>query len=424
MRLCDSYGDSISSVCYYPALLRLISTGSNWAERFPKENDMKSNSSRRNFLAAGLALPVAGLSASRMAAAPALPALEPQPDAGNSLNYRILGKTGLKVTTVGYGCMITSDPSVISRAVDMGINYFDTSRWYQKGNNERMVGAALGNRRKNVFLSTKVDATSKKGALDELEMSLKELATDHLDIWYLHGKDKPEAISDELIEAQEIARQQGKTRFIGLTTHNPEAILERVLQCGKMEVVISTYNFTMGGARDKAFEAMNKAGIGLVAMKVMAGGTRGKEPRPEMKRPGAHSAALKWVIKTPFFATTVPSMTDMDQLDQNFRAMADTFNDGDAKTLTAWLQKISPSYCRMCYQCDGICPQGIPVAEVLRYLTYAEGYGQFALGREKFLNLPADVRAVRCGDCSSCAVRCPNGVQVSRELSRAQELLA
>ena len=77
---------------------------------------------------------------------------EPPPRAGSAapaIEYRVLGKTGLKVTTVGFGCMITSDGSVIERAADMGITYFDTARVYQNGNNERMVGAALKNRRKN-----------------------------------------------------------------------------------------------------------------------------------------------------------------------------------------------------------------------------------------------------------------------------------
>jgi diketogulonate reductase-like aldo/keto reductase len=75
-------------------------------------------------------------------------ALRPAPDDKIRLDYRKLGKTGLKVTTVGFGCMITSDGSVIERAADMGINYFDTARVYQSGNCERMVGAALKTRRK------------------------------------------------------------------------------------------------------------------------------------------------------------------------------------------------------------------------------------------------------------------------------------
>ena len=242
---------------------------------------MSADFSRRNFLAAGLALPAANT----RSAAPG--SLAEPPASPAAVRYRTLGKTGLKVTEVGFGCMITSDPSVISRAVDMGINYFDTSRGYQKGNNEPMVGAGLGDKRKKIILSSKVDAETKQGALDELETSLKALKTDFLDIWYLHGKSAPAALKDELIEAQEIARKQGKVRFIGTSTHRLPNIADAVIQGGKLEVVLATYNFTMDAAMEAAIEKLHKAGVGVVAMKVMAGGTRGRKPRPEMQREGA-----------------------------------------------------------------------------------------------------------------------------------------
>ena len=380
---------------------------------------MKPDSSRRDFLAAGLALPAAGLTVNRSS----LPSFAPAEEAG-PLRYRVLGKTGLKVTSVGYGCMITSDASVISRAVDLGINYFDSSRWYQKGNNERMVGAALGAKRKNVVLSTKVDAKTKQGALDELDMSLKELATDVIDIWYLHGKDKPDAISDELMEAQAIARQQGKVRFVGVSTHQVAAVAEKIKATGKMDVVLSAYNFTMAPEATAAIESLASAGIGVVAMKVMAGGLRGRNPKPQMQRPGAMQSALKWVLKNSSISTTVPSMTDMDQLDQNLKVMTQNFSADDEKTLAAHLEQIKPWFCRMCGSCNGVCPKGLPVSDMVRYTMYADRYGQFALGRERFLELPQELREVRCGDCDSCAVRCPNGVRVSERPIRAQELFA
>src|SRR5689334_16122245 len=115
---------------------------------------MKLQTSRRNFLSAGLILPVAGVS-KKMGL---LDSQSLSSVAGNpkiKLEYRKLGRTDLKVTTVGFGCMITSDPSVIQRAADIGVNYFDTARVYQQGNNERMVGAALKEKRKQIILSTK-----------------------------------------------------------------------------------------------------------------------------------------------------------------------------------------------------------------------------------------------------------------------------
>ena len=382
---------------------------------------MKNDSSRRDFLAAGLALPAAGLTANR------IPTFAPDPTeaAAGGLRYRVLGKTGLKVTTVGYGCMITSDASVIARAVDLGINYFDSSRWYQKGNNERMVGAALGARRKQVVLSTKVDAGTRQGALDELEMSLKELNTDVIDIWYLHGKDAPEKISDELLEAQRIAKQQGKVRFNGVSTHKLPAIAGKVKSLGSvMDVVLTTYNFTMDQDMENALDLLHRERIGLVAMKVMAGGLRPKNPKPQLKRPGAMTAALRWVLKNPRISTTVPSMTDMDQLEQNFKVMTEAFSPEDEKILAARLEEIRPWYCRMCGSCDGVCPKGLPVSDVLRYVMYADSYGQFALGRERFQQLPAELQAVRCADCETCPIQCRNGVKVTERLIRAQELFA
>ena len=163
-------------------------------------------SSRRNFLATGLSLPAAGLAAAGGQSKPAPPArLQPQPE--SALRYRTLGKTGLKVTAVSFGCMITSDGSVIERAADAGINYFDTARGYQDGNNERMVGAALKAKRKNLVLSSKTHSDTKDAALADLDTSLKTLGTDYLDIWYLHARTRADQVNEEFLEAQRIAKK-------------------------------------------------------------------------------------------------------------------------------------------------------------------------------------------------------------------------
>jgi predicted aldo/keto reductase-like oxidoreductase len=389
---------------------------------------MSSHPSRREFLStglsAGLALPVLG-AASAMAQQPsAKPAAVPV-----KLDYRTLGRTGLKVTTVGMGCMITSDPSVITRAADLGINYFDTARGYSHGNNERMVAAALGARRKQVVIATKSGARSKEELQKNLEESLRELNTDYIDIWLLHGKNSVAEVSDDLIEVQQLAKKQGKVRFTGVSTHNGQLeLLPWMAKKGLFDVVLAAYNFTMDVDMAKAIDAAAQAGLGVVAMKVMAGGPRRLKPGdPNYKRltqEGAMLAALKWVIKKPSIATTIPSITDMDQLDENLKAMSNPLSASDEKLLTAHLDAIRPLYCRMCGQCDGHCQKGLPVADVLRYLTYADGYGQFALGRERFLELSAEHKTVRCGDCTHCTVNCPHGVRVSDRMARAQELFA
>jgi hypothetical protein len=390
---------------------------------------MKSNSSRRDFLCSGLALPVAGLASTvGFGKATIQSSSPPSLASAPKLAYRAIGKTGLKVTSVGFGCMVTSDASVIERASDIGINYFDTARGYQHGNNERMVGAALKKKRKDLVLSSKSGARTKDAALSDLDTSLRELGTDFLDIWYLHSRDHTSDVFDELFEAQQIAKQQGKIRFAGLSTHNAKDMIPFLVKKGALDVVLTTYNFTMDKSMDALIEQASNAGMGVVAMKVMAGGFRAGNPRrafyPQLTKDGAMLAALKWVLKNPKVDTTIPSMTDMDQLEENLKAMAEPYSPVEEKLLAQRLEQIGPLYCRMCGDCEGSCRKGLPVANLLRFLTYAEGYGQFSLGREHFLALPAEVTSVRCQDCVSCTVACRFGVKVSSRLARAQELFA
>jgi hypothetical protein len=384
--------------------------------------------SRRNFLVAGLALPAAA-SASRPSQT-AQTASQPQSKPSDSgLRYATLGKTGLKVTTVGFGCMITSDGSVVQRAADLGITYFDSARSYQSGNNERMVGAALAHRRKDIVLSTKTGANSKEQALQHIDTSLTELGTDHVDIWYLHGKTSPAAVTDDLIEAQQIAKKAGKIRFAGVSTHGGQKeLLPFLAKHPQVDVILTTYNFTMEPFMKDVIEEASKAGKGIVAMKVMAGGFRRLQPTdPNYKRlksDGGMLAALKWTLNNPFVHTTIPSMTDMDQLEENIKAMAHPFDAGDQKLLARQLEHIGPLYCRMCGECNGSCRQGLPVEDMLRFLTYADGYGQFPLGRERFLELPKEHTSVKCSACPECTVQCPYGVKVADRMIRAQELFA
>ena len=111
------------------------------------------------------------------------------------------------MTSLSFGCMTTSDQSVVERAADLGIIHFDTARGYQNGNNERMLGAALKGRRKQAIVSSK-SGGGPGAALDELDTSLRELGTDYLDIWYLHGKSSPAEVTDELLEAQRAPRRR------------------------------------------------------------------------------------------------------------------------------------------------------------------------------------------------------------------------
>jgi uncharacterized protein len=386
-----------------------------------------NSSSRRSFIAAGLAVPATALAKpAPQAPAAASPAVR---DTAPKFTYRTLGKTGLKPTSVGFGCMITSDQSVVEQAADIGITYFDTARGYQGGQNERMVGAALKGKRQKLILSSKTPSPTKEAALKDLETSLRELQTDYLDIWYLHAKSKPDQLTDDLKEAQRIAKQQGKIRFAGVSTHAGfQDLFPAIIAAKHFDVVLTSYNFTMEEEMKPLIKSAYDAGIGVVAMKVMAGGFRRiKEDNPQyaiFQREGAMLAMLKWVLRNPYIGTSIPSITDIDQLDQNLRAMSESFTPTDSKLLAARLEQLSPLYCRMCGTCDGVCAKGLPVSDLIRYVSYAEGYGQFSMAREHFLELPEELRDVRCSDCTKCTVTCPKGVQVASRVSRAQELFA
>ena len=392
---------------------------------------MKSNSSRRDFLYAGLALPVAGLASAAgfgKATGQSLP--PPSLESTAKLTYGTLGKTGLRVMRVGLGAG-ASDPSVVERAVDIGINYFDTSRYY--GNHERMVSVGLKGKRKEVILASKSISPTKESALSDLDVSLRELRTDYLDIWFLHHKNKPSEAPDELFEAQQIAKKAGKTRFVGVSTHMAKDMIPFLVQKGATDVVLLTYNFTMHTSIDAFIDQASQAGMGVVAMKVMAGGFRFMEPGftfldpadpriPKLQTEEAALAMLRWVLKNPNVNTTIIGTTDTDRLEENVKAMAEPFSEADEKLLAIRLEHIGPLYCRMCGACEGTCRKGLPVADILRYLTYAEGYGEFSRGRGHFLALPAEVTSVRCQDCASCTIACPFGVKVPSRLARAQEL--
>ena len=390
---------------------------------------MSNSASRRSFLAAaGLALPAAGLA--RPADEKRAASKTQTKDTGPKFTYRTLGNTGLKPTAVGFGCMVTSDQTVVERAADIGITYFDTARGYQGGNNERMVGAALKAKRNSLILSSKTHSGTKEQALSDLDTSLKELGTDHLDIWYLHAKTRGDQLTDGLLEAQEIAKKAGKIRFSGVSTHSghKDVIEAAIAKKPHFDVVLASYNFTMGETLDPLLKNAKDAGIGIVAMKVMAGGfrqIRQGNPRYDVfKRDGAMLSMLKWVLRNKNVDTTVPSITDFDQLDQNLKAMSEFYTNDDEKLLAARLEHIAPLYCRMCGECDGICAKGLPVADLIRYVSYAEGYGEFAMARQQYLDLPSHLQNVRCGECSECSIQCPHGVRVSERVGRAQELFA
>jgi aryl-alcohol dehydrogenase-like predicted oxidoreductase len=378
-----------------------------------------NTASRRSFLLSTAAFPAAAQQR------PAKPTPAP-------VRYRILGKTGLKVTELGFGSEAVSDISVFERALDAGINFFDTARSYQGGNAEQTLGAALRGKRDQVILCTRSYAGNARQIVSDLDASLKALGTDHVDIWYLGQKDRPDEITADMLEAQRAARKAGKTRFCGVSTHRPAAVAALLID-QQIDVVQIPYSFAIGSRRDPfhhdatnldaTLDRFKAAGIGVVAMKVMAGGYR--QLRIDEKnvdihaRAGSRVAALRWALRTDRIQTTSVRMTDSDQLIENLQAMSGSYSDADARLLAAYSDSVRPVLCRMCGACDGRCPHGVPVGDVVRAVMYAEGYGHFEMGAAAFRR---SVPAFHCADCAACSVACPNGVLVAERMRRAQQL--
>ena len=380
---------------------------------------MGINLSRRNFLKAGLTLPAAGLVLTT-----GLKAASQEPP---KVVYRTLGKTGLKVSGVGYGIGFVPVTEVVSRALDMGINYFDTARVY--GDSEKIFsGIIKGRDRSKIIIASKSSSRTKADILKDLDTSLKTLNTDYVDIWHLHGRDTPASIPDEALEAMQECKKSGKARFLGISCHDPNGIVDYLIETKTFDVMQTTYSFAIGGYyRDRAIKKAHDGGIGVIAMKVVVALTGlhlTTVDNPPATTGEGPLAGIKWVLNNPAIGTTVPFMKTIPELEMNFRAMSEPYMPSDEKLLYVMNEKIRPSYCRMCYECRDKCPQGLPVTDMMRFLAYHDYCGNYHQARMSFMELPKEIRKVRCGDCSECSIKCPNGVHVQARLIRAQELLA
>jgi predicted aldo/keto reductase-like oxidoreductase len=380
---------------------------------------MGINQSRRRFLKAGLTLPAVGLILTT-----GIKSMSQEPP---RVVYRTLGKTGLQVSGVGYGIGFVPVPEVVSRALDMGINYFDTARVY--GDSEKIFSEIIkGRDRSKIVIATKSSSRTKADILRDLDTSLKTLNTDYVDIWHLHGRDTPATIPDEALEAMQECKKSGKARFVGISCHDPNGIVDFLLETKTFDVMQTTYSFPIGGYyRDRAIKKAHDGGIGVIAMKVvvaLSGLHLTTVDNPPATKGEGPLAGIKWVLKNPAIGTTVPFMKTIPELEMNIRAMSEPYTPSDEKLLYVMNERIRPSYCRMCYQCRDKCPKGLPVTDMLRFLAYHDYCGNYHQARMSFMELPKETRDVRCKDCSECAIKCPNGVHVQARLIRAQELLA
>jgi len=208
-------------------------------------------------------------------------------ESGGKMPARVLGRTGLKVSAIGLGGYHAGLPekevdsfSLVHRALDLGINFFDNADCYQEGRAEERMGKALEGRRKKIVLMTKVDARDAAGARTTLETSLRRLSTDYLDIWQFHGVSTIDEVNQILgpagaMETAEKAKREGKIRFIGLTGHsNPQALLEALKRhpFDTVQMPINVVDPHFKSFRNTVLEEAVKRNVGIIAMKTLAFG--------------------------------------------------------------------------------------------------------------------------------------------------------
>ncbi len=378
--------------------------------------------------------------AAGVAVSATLPGIPPNASAATSpspdmLEKRSLGKTGFQVGTVGFGAMTTRDPEVIRFAVERGVDYVDTAARYMGGENERIVGRALAGVRDKVVLATK----AKIGTVDEMilsaENSLRSLKVDAIDLLQLHNISTEAEVTDE--RAREAFRKlidQGKVRAVGVTSHSgQETVLRAVAKHGFYKTVLVAYNFRsdagvaatvksalgLSEGLSNTIRTVAESGIGVIAMKTQAGGYASP--------PGGfspHQAALAWVLANPGVTMAIPGMTSYAQVEENLGARGKRFALADRIALVRYALEIGDRHCSLCGACGGVCPSGVEVPNVLRALTYLEGYREEDLARSAYGSLPPGRNAAACGECEGCLVACRLRLPVGRLARRAHARLA
>jgi hypothetical protein len=354
-------------------------------------------------------------------------------------SYRRLGRTGATVSDIslgsgaGTGGRQTAD--VVREAIDRGINYFDTAPDYSEAGSENRFGEAMQGVRDRMFLATKFcrptghlsPGDAVEDYMEAVNASLRRLRTDRVDLVHIHSCDSVERLMDENAhEAFDRLKQQGKVRFLGVSTHTPnlEQVADAAIDSGRFDVMMLAYHFgawpRLGGIIDRA--AAND--IGVVAMKTLRGSHHRGLLWSRDERDSYTQASFKWVLSNPSVSCLVISLWESAQLDEFLFASGKAPDAGDLAVLQRYQTLTAGRHCRAhCGACLGSCPEGLPIQDVLRHRMYYEQYGsqKEALRLYAALETQADV----CTGCAApCAGACPDGIPIAERARETHALLA
>ena len=331
------------------------------------------------------------------------------------MEYVELGKTGLKISRLGFGGIpiqkidAEGTRKLVLRMAEAGINYIDTARGYTVS--EAFLGEALQGVRDKFVLATKSMARTKEAMAADIETSLKNLKTDYIDLYQVHNPGPAEL--DQILaeggalEALMEAKKAGKIGHIGLTAHL-EAVFERALELPWVETIMFPYNIVEDQAKELIHACAEKS-IGFIAMKPLAGGAIEDAV-----------TALRYVCANPDVTVVIPGMADIAELNQNLAAVNDSspLSVEEEAKMRAIRDALGTQFCRRCNYCQP-CSAGISISSVFLFEGYLSRYGLADWARSRYATLTK--KASECIGCGACESRCPYHLPIRSMLKEAAE---
>jgi predicted aldo/keto reductase-like oxidoreductase len=327
------------------------------------------------------------------------------------MRQRILGKTGLKVSEVGFGGIpiirLSMDEAirVLRRAAERGITLFDTANVYLDSE-EKMGRAFQGLPRQQLVLATKSMKRDRAGLEADLEQSLRLLKTDYLDLFQFHQvSQEPDfqalTAPGGPLEAAQRAREAGKIRHLGVTSHNLEMAI-KLVKTDLFSVIQFPFNFTELAAADELHPLARERGMGLLAMKPFGGGLLDNA-----------GLAFKFLRQFPDVVPlpgcdTVASVDEVTAIYQTENVVTPE----DLAAMERYRTELGDKFCRRCEYCQP-CPQGVMITPAMLYAIVAHRMGpaKAAGFSVKFMETVRN-----CQECSECTDRCPYNLPIPEML--------
>lgn len=349
------------------------------------------------------------------------------------MEKRVLGKTGWQISVIGFGAIKLPKldekqcDRLLNHAIDLGVNFIDTADCY--GDSEEKIGKVLHRRRDQFYLSTKVDERDKVGVTQKLERSLSRLKTDYIDLVLFHdvrGQEYERLFIQGGFEALIKAKQEGKILEIGISIHHSISIMKKVIDSKMFSALMIAYSpIDEDRLSTDIIPSAYEMGIGLIAMKPLAGGRLGETKGWERKSFNGESPAqvcLRYILSNPYITCAIPGMTNLKELEENVKVAESSkkLTYEETVELMKWVGEIGKGFCRNCGYCLP-CPEEIPIPDIFRLENYYENYGlkDWAISQYKSIQNKAE----KCSFCYRCVKRCPYGVYIPERLKEIHQRL-